>query len=206
MPFGWPQGLTAYKLLTDWGSLISGLFALVAGVIAYVGALRAARRQTHALYAEIERPAIYVEPKRARWHTSRVPNIPFIEYSIGNHGRTAAIILSRRISAVVVETIPKIPPCASASEVLDCTSVVASGPLPDLTETIARGDDTDELDRVRKRTRTLIFSGIITYKGPFGRREYLTRFGWIFEPNDPDLPHSNERFLACNKPGYNDNT
>jgi hypothetical protein len=31
---GWPANLTFYKLLTDWGSLIGGVFALTAGVIA----------------------------------------------------------------------------------------------------------------------------------------------------------------------------
>ena len=35
MHVGWPSDLTYYKLLTDWGSLIGGLFALFAGALAY---------------------------------------------------------------------------------------------------------------------------------------------------------------------------
>jgi hypothetical protein len=33
--FGWPTDLTWYKLLTDWGSLIGGVFALIAGAALY---------------------------------------------------------------------------------------------------------------------------------------------------------------------------
>ena len=35
MTLGLPLDLTWYKLLTDWGSLIGGGFAFIAGVIAY---------------------------------------------------------------------------------------------------------------------------------------------------------------------------
>ena len=35
MNLGLPLDLTWYKLLTDWGSLIGGCFALIAGFIAY---------------------------------------------------------------------------------------------------------------------------------------------------------------------------
>jgi len=203
---GWPADFTWYKLLTDWGSLIGGVFALIAGVIAYIGALRAARTQVSAIFVGIERPAIFVEAQRARWNTSHLPNIPFIEYSIHNHGRTAAIIKSRKMSAAVVETIPKAAPCESATEMHDGTSVVASGALAGLTETIVRNDDTETLERVRARTRTLIFSGIIEYEDPFGKRKFVTRFGWVFDPSDPTIPHSNERFIACDKAGYNVST
>jgi hypothetical protein len=34
---GWPADLTWYKLLTDWGSLIGGVFALLAGAALYIG-------------------------------------------------------------------------------------------------------------------------------------------------------------------------
>lgn len=45
----WPIDLTTYKLLTDWGSLIGGFFALIAGVIAYLGARQAAAKQISAM-------------------------------------------------------------------------------------------------------------------------------------------------------------
>jgi len=47
----WPTDLTAYKLLTDWGSLIGGALALVAGLIAYIGARQAAAKQVAAMTA-----------------------------------------------------------------------------------------------------------------------------------------------------------
>ena len=37
MNIGWPADLTWYKLLTDWGSLIGGVFALFAGAALYIG-------------------------------------------------------------------------------------------------------------------------------------------------------------------------
>jgi hypothetical protein len=33
---GWPADLTWYKLVTDWGSLIGGSFALIAGAALYI--------------------------------------------------------------------------------------------------------------------------------------------------------------------------
>ena len=36
MIIGWPADLTWYKLLTEWGSLIGGIFALFAGGALYV--------------------------------------------------------------------------------------------------------------------------------------------------------------------------
>ena len=35
MPLGFPGDLSFYKLLTDWGSILAGLLALVAGYLAY---------------------------------------------------------------------------------------------------------------------------------------------------------------------------
>ena len=61
MLIGLPADLTWYRLLTDWGSVIGGVFALIAGGIAFMGALWAARTQVRAIFAGIERPAVFVE-------------------------------------------------------------------------------------------------------------------------------------------------
>jgi hypothetical protein len=45
---GMPTDLTVYKLLTDWGSFIGGILALIAGGVAYIGARRAAAMQVEA--------------------------------------------------------------------------------------------------------------------------------------------------------------
>jgi hypothetical protein len=47
----WPPDLTTYKLLTDWGSLIGGMLALLAGLVAYIGARQAAAKQIAAMAA-----------------------------------------------------------------------------------------------------------------------------------------------------------
>lgn len=49
MDLGLPTDLTWYKLLTDWGSLIGGGFALIAGAVAYIGARQAATKQIGAM-------------------------------------------------------------------------------------------------------------------------------------------------------------
>jgi hypothetical protein len=55
MCMGWPADLTWYKLLTDWGSLIGGFFALVAGALAYFsGKLQANATRQAAKAAERE--------------------------------------------------------------------------------------------------------------------------------------------------------
>jgi hypothetical protein len=51
---GWPPDLTVYKLLTDWGSLIGGLFALLAGVAAYLAGRTQAKATHEAAQAQIE--------------------------------------------------------------------------------------------------------------------------------------------------------
>jgi hypothetical protein len=53
---GWPADLTWYKLLTDWGSLIGGVFALIAGAALYIiGHVQAdaIRKQTVALKQQL---------------------------------------------------------------------------------------------------------------------------------------------------------
>jgi hypothetical protein len=38
--FGWPTGLTWYKLFFDWQTLIAGVIAIIAALIAYAGSLK----------------------------------------------------------------------------------------------------------------------------------------------------------------------
>jgi hypothetical protein len=57
MNLGLPLDLTWYKLLTDWGSLIGGGFALMAGIIAYLAgrAQATATRQAAEMQVKAER-------------------------------------------------------------------------------------------------------------------------------------------------------
>jgi hypothetical protein len=53
MSLGLPANLTWYKFLTDWGSLVGGGAALLAGLIAYVEPPRDSRRLFDLSYAAI---------------------------------------------------------------------------------------------------------------------------------------------------------
>jgi len=57
MSVGLPTDLTWYKLATDLGSLIGGVFALLAGVAAYFAGLRQARATRKAAHDQIEAAA-----------------------------------------------------------------------------------------------------------------------------------------------------
>jgi hypothetical protein len=50
---GWPESLTIYKLVTDWGSLIGGVFTLVAGALAYFAGMIQATATRQAAAAEL---------------------------------------------------------------------------------------------------------------------------------------------------------
>jgi hypothetical protein len=68
MHFDLPPDLTWYKLLTDWGSFIGGVFALIAGSAAYVAGLLQARATKAAARAQVdaerERAELEVETLR----------------------------------------------------------------------------------------------------------------------------------------------
>jgi len=51
--FGFPQNLTWYRLLTDWGSIIGGVLALIAGTALYVIGRRQAKAIMDAADKEI---------------------------------------------------------------------------------------------------------------------------------------------------------
>jgi len=53
MTMGWPANLTVYKLLTDWGSLIGGVFALIAGAVAYIAGYMQARATREAANMQV---------------------------------------------------------------------------------------------------------------------------------------------------------
>jgi hypothetical protein len=58
MTLGFPQDVTLYKLLTDWGSLVAGVIALVAAGIAYFAGVcqaRATREAANLQISAIER-------------------------------------------------------------------------------------------------------------------------------------------------------
>jgi hypothetical protein len=50
---GWPADFTWYKLLTDWGSLIGGVFALIAGGTAYIAGCVQARATRRAAEMQV---------------------------------------------------------------------------------------------------------------------------------------------------------
>jgi hypothetical protein len=60
MEFGFPCDLTLYKLLTDWGSFIAGVLALVAGFLAYLAGTLPAKNKRRDEVADV-REAVAIE-------------------------------------------------------------------------------------------------------------------------------------------------
>jgi hypothetical protein len=54
MNMGWPADQTWYRLLTDWGSVIGGIFALVAGGAAYLAGYLQASATRQAAKMQVE--------------------------------------------------------------------------------------------------------------------------------------------------------
>jgi hypothetical protein len=51
---GWPADVTVYKVLTDWGGLIGGGAALIAGLIAYAASLAQVRATKEAVKSQLK--------------------------------------------------------------------------------------------------------------------------------------------------------
>jgi hypothetical protein len=75
MPLGFPYDLSLYKLLTDWGSLIAGFLALVAGMFAYFAAREVTDRQ---LKAQAEERIAEIHNIRAAVRTEIIALSKFI--------------------------------------------------------------------------------------------------------------------------------
>jgi hypothetical protein len=52
LSIGWPADLTWYKLLTDWGNIIGGVFALLAGAALYVILIREGDNEANIKYGD----------------------------------------------------------------------------------------------------------------------------------------------------------
>ncbi len=75
MIIGWPADLTWYKLLTDWGSIIGGVFALLAGAALYVIGrmqVRATRDAAVQQVAAVNRQNEYLKRSEDRRRASMV--------------------------------------------------------------------------------------------------------------------------------------
>lgn len=84
MNYGFPENLTLYKLLTDWGSLAAGGLALVAAAIAYFAGInqaRATREAANLQIAAINRQRVEeIANVRA---AVRIEVTAFVKYMIG---------------------------------------------------------------------------------------------------------------------------
>ena len=146
----------------------------------------------------LERPAVFVEATFARVGYGGVPHV---EYKISNYGRATAIIRSRRVMALIRDEIPDSPPHhdGNAGE-QDWTALPCNGVIAQLYENLVPIADRSDING---GTKKLIFCGRLTYEDAFGK-VYFTDFGSIFEPQDRRNPHIDERFVACDKAGYNE--
>ena len=92
MPLGFPCDLTLYKLLTDWGSFIARLLALLAGGIAYAAGLVQASATRNAMDRQLAAQAEAQAAEVANVRTAlRAEVIVFAKYVIGALGNCEAI-------------------------------------------------------------------------------------------------------------------
>lgn len=89
MDIGLPPGLTWYKLLMDWGSIIGGVFALIAGAFAYWAGIIQARATRRAADAEI---AVNARKDKLQAHCIAVGVYPELLAIRAAHERASAII------------------------------------------------------------------------------------------------------------------
>jgi hypothetical protein len=84
MPLGLPCDLTIYKLLTDWGSFIAGLLALVAGGIAYAAGLQQASATKRAMDRQLAAQTAAQAAEVANVRTAlRAEVVAFVKFVIG---------------------------------------------------------------------------------------------------------------------------
>ena len=96
-------------------------------------------------------------------------------------------------------------PIEKAIDVVDWAPIASGGQLKDTqVAKVPYPADGDIINRISGLELGCLFFGAIDYEDIIGNH-YTTKFGWIFQPSD-GTPISNECFVACDKPGYNENT
>jgi hypothetical protein len=110
MNFGLPLDLTWYKLLTDWGSLIGGGFALIAGVIAYLAghAQSTATRQAAETQITADRQKYDQEVETVR-KSLALELRQIVSRAFGAHNSLAALMSGPPITGRMVETSANVP-------------------------------------------------------------------------------------------------
>lgn len=164
---GWPVNLTWYKLLTDWGSLFGGIFALIAGGLLYY----ISRRQFSLARAEFvssHRPRIIV---RNLTTSGVVVGSPItINFRMINIGDSPAIIKSVDACVFLKSNTDKAPPdlrltvCSSAEERL------VSGEFANARQTSTFGPQLNHIDALQKAERLLCIAGCVNYTDDNGVR------------------------------------
>ena len=173
MSIGWPADLTWYKLLTDWGSLIGGIFALIAaGLLYYIS-----RRQFNLARAEFvstHRPQIIV--RNLTTFGVVVGGPVTISFMIINIGISPAIINSVEACIFLKSKTDKVPRdlrltlCTSAKERLVSGDFTITGQ----TSTFLPG--LHHIEALQKGERLLCIAGCVNYADDKYRVNHRTGF------------------------------
>jgi hypothetical protein len=154
----------------------------------------------------LDRPHVFVDNLFPRVLLSSYrPHIPYVEFTINNYGRSPGFIKRRRIGLTLTDEIPEDMPIEKAIDVTDWAPIASGGWLKDTqTAKVPYPADGDIIKRISALELRCLFFGSIDYEDIIGNH-YTTKFGWIFQPSD-GTSISNECFVACDKPGYNEST
>jgi hypothetical protein len=121
LQFGFPPDLTWYKLLTDWGSLIGGGMALVAGLIAYLAGRSQATATRQAADTQVEAERHRYEQDKGTLRKSVALELrQMVARAYGAHNslarllaRTSGQITSRMVESSIALPVPIVYPAVA---------------------------------------------------------------------------------------------
>jgi hypothetical protein len=162
---GWPADLTWYKLFTDWGSLIGGIFALIAAGLLY----HISRRQFNLARAEFissHRPRIIIRNITTRGFVVGLPIE--IAFTIVNIGDSNAIIKNARATTILISRNKKTPRHLTLTECNVGRTKLAPGETEVTNKTSKFVPQIHHVEALQKNERLLCIVGCVRYSDENG--------------------------------------
>jgi hypothetical protein len=172
---GWPADLTWYKLFTDWGSLIGGIFALIAGGLLYW----ISRKQftlSRAEFTSTHRPRIIV--RNLSTFGVVVGGPITINFMVINIGESPAVINSIEACIFLKSATEKV---SRGLRLTTCTIAkerLVSGEFEIASQTSTFSPEQRHVEMLQKGERSLCIAGCVNYadENKVNRRTGFVRY------------------------------